>query len=375
MKVLLTGHDGYIGTLMTRTLEEAGHHVVGLDTSFYDGCDFGNPLPEGPSDERELDVRDVEERHLEGMDAVIHLAALSNDPLGDLDPGLTYDINHRASVRLARLARRAGVERFLFSSSCSLYGKAGDGRLLDESARFDPITPYGETKVMVERDLSEMAGDDFSPTYLRNATVYGVSPRLRADVVVNDLVGLAHTTGEVRMTSDGTPWRPLVHVEDVCRAFTAALEAPREAVHDEAFNVGRPGENYRIRDVAEEVARELPEAEVSLGEDAGPDPRSYRVDCSKALETLPGYRPEWTVPDGIRELRDAFRRVGLTERDLTHRFVRLERITDLRSRGLLDDGLRWRDGYSRGGGGPAHAGSRPEAAKTVHAARVGAREP
>ncbi len=375
MKVLLTGHDGYIGTLMSRVLEDAGHHVVGLDTSYYEDCDFGKPLPGGPSDELRLDVRDVEERHLEGIEAVVHLAALSNDPLGDLDPELTYAINHRASVRLARLARRAGVERFLFASSCSLYGMADDGEVLDEAAPFDPITPYGETKVMVERDLSELADDGFSPTYMRNATVYGVSPRLRADVVVNDLVGLAHATGEARMTSDGTPWRPLVHVEDVCRAFSAALDAPRDVIHDEAFNVGRPGENYQIGDVAERVAGAVPDASVSFGEDAGPDPRDYRVDCSKAVEALPGFRPQWTVPAGIRELRDAFRRVGLTERDLSHRFVRLERITELQDRGLLDDDLRWRDRAAKGEAAAGGGEPRTDDGVAVHTARVGVREP
>lgn len=343
MKILLTGHDGYIGTVMAPHLLEEGHEVHGLDTGFYEGCAFGDGSREPDLPARRMDARAVRREHLEGFDAVVHLAALSNDPLGDLNAQVTYEVNHRASVRLARLAREAGVGRFLFASSCSLYGTAGDRETLDESAPFDPITPYGETKVMVERDLSELADEDFSPTYMRNATVYGVSPRLRTDIVVNNLVGLAHVTGEILMKSDGTPWRPLVHVEDVCRAFSAALEAPRGTVHDEAFNVGRTEENYQIRRVAELVAEAMPETEIAFAEDAGPDPRNYRVDCSKLAETLPEFHPRWTVPEGIRELRDAYRRCGLTERDLTHRYVRLERISELRDRDRLDGRLRWRE--------------------------------
>lgn len=343
MKILLTGHDGYIGTVMAPHLLEAGHEVHGLDTGFYEGCAFGDGSREPDLPARRMDVRAVRREHLEGFDAVVHLAALSNDPLGDLNAQVTYEVNHRASVRLAELAREAGVERFLFASSCSLYGTAGDRETLDESAPFAPITPYGETKVMVERDLSELADEDFSPTYMRNATVYGVSPRLRTDIVVNNLVGLAHATGEILMKSDGTPWRPLVHVEDVCRAFRAALEAPRGTVHDEAFNVGRTEENYRIRRIAELVAEAMPETEIAFAADAGPDPRNYRVDCSKLAGTLPEFRPRWTVPEGIRELRDAYRRCGLTERDLSHRYVRLERISELRDRDRLDGRLRWRE--------------------------------
>jgi len=341
MKILLTGHDGYIGTVMTPLLLAAGHEVMGLDTLFYDRCVFGDPVSGAdvvPS--YRTDVRDVLSEHLDGFDAVVHLAALSNDPLGDLEPDVTYGINHRASVRLARFARDAGVSRFLFASSCSLYGVAGD-EMLDETATFNPITPYGESKVMVERDLSDLASEAFSPTYMRNATVYGVSPRLRADIVVNNLVGLAHTTGEILMKSDGTPWRPLVHVEDVCRAFLAVLEAPRETVHDRAFNVGRSGENYRIREVAEIVADAMPGTRIAFAENAGPDPRNYRVDCSLIEETLPGYRPRWTVPRGVRELRDAFGRHGLTEDDLSNRYVRLRRIRQLREAGDLDERLRW----------------------------------
>jgi len=342
VEILLTGHDGYIGTVMSDYLEDAGHRVVGLDTSLYGECVFGSGAGSGPSEVLPLDVRDVDGRHLEGVDAVVHLAALSNDPLGNLDPDLTYDINHRASVRLARLARQAGVERFVFASSCSLYGVSGDQDMLDETAEFNPITPYGESKVMVERDLSQLADDGFSPTYMRNATVYGVSPRLRADIVVNNLVGLAHATGEILMKSDGTPWRPLVHVEDVCRAFLAALEASRETVHDEAFNVAPRGENYQIREIAELVAEAMPETRIAFADDAGPDPRNYRVDCSKLAETLSAFDPQWTVPDGVEELRDAYRRHGLNERDLDHRYVRLSRIDELREEGRLDDALRWR---------------------------------
>lgn len=343
MEILLTGHDGYIGSVMSGFLEDAGHRVVGVDACFYEGCAFGSEPSGAPSQELRMDVRDVERQHLEGFDAVVHLAALSNDPLGDLDPELTYDINHRASVRLGRLAKEAGVERFLFASSCSLYGVAGDEAVLDETAEFNPITPYGETKVMVERDLSELADDGFSPTHMRNATVYGASPRLRVDIVVNNLVGLAHATGEILMKSDGTPWRPLVHVEDVCRAFLAVLEAPRETVHDEPFNVAPVGENYQIRRIAELVAEAMPETRIAFADDAGPDPRNYRVDGSKLAETLPDFDPQWTVPDGIEELRDAYRRHGLTERDLNHRYVRLERIGELKRQERLDDRLRWRE--------------------------------
>lgn len=340
MKILITGHDGYIGTVMAPFLRRAGHEVAGLDTFFYEGCAFGDGSDEAEIPARRVDVRDVGAEHLEGFDAVVHLAALSNDPLGDLNAGITQDVNHRASVRLAELARDAGVERFLFASSCSLYGVAGD-EMLDETAAFNPITPYGASKVKAERELSGLAGDGFSPTHMRNATVYGVSPRLRADIVVNNLVGLAHTTGEILMKSDGTPWRPLVHVEDVCRAFLAAVEAPREKVHDVAFNVGRTAENYRIREVAEMVAEAMPGTEVAFAEGAGPDPRNYRVDCSRLEETLPGWDPRWTVPDGVRQLRDAFRAHDLDADAFRNRYVRLRRIGELREEGRLDEDLRW----------------------------------
>lgn len=341
MKILLTGHHGYIGSVMGPFLEAAGHRVTGLDTCLYAGCTFGTEGSDDSIAARRLDVRDVRAEDLEGFDAVIHLAALSNDPLGDLNADTTYEINHQASVRLAREARKADVARFLFASSCSLYGSADHDGLLDEEANLEPITPYGVSKALVERDLSKMASETFSPVYLRNATVYGVSPRLRTDIVVNNLVGLAHATGQIVLESDGTPWRPLVHVEDVCRAFRSALEAPRETIHDQAFNVGRTSENYRVREVAETVAELMPETRVVVAEGAGPDPRDYRVDCTKIETHLTDFRPQWTVPRGVEELRDAFRDHGLTENELRARFVRLSHIRALMEDGRLDEGIRW----------------------------------
>jgi nucleoside-diphosphate-sugar epimerase len=338
MKVLLTGHTGYIGSVMAAMLGDAGHDVRGWDSGFFAPCTLG----EAPADDGfPRDVRDVAAEDLTGLDAVIHLAALSNDPLGNLNPDLTLEINHRASVRLARAAKAAGVKRFLFASSCSLYGVAGES-MLDESAAFSPVTVYGESKVLVERDVRELADDDFSPTFMRNATAYGLSPRLRADVVVNNLVGHALVSGDVLIQSDGTPWRPLVHVEDFCAAFLAVLVAPREIVHNESFNVGRTSENYRVRDLADMVQSLVPGSRIRYAEGAGPDPRSYRVDCSKLQQSLPGYRPQWTVERGIRQLRDAFARHGLTEDEfLGDRYFRIRHIQRLRREGRLDDRLRW----------------------------------
>jgi nucleoside-diphosphate-sugar epimerase len=340
MRVLVTGHNGYIGTVLAPQLQAAGHDVVGLDSFLFEGCTLGAEAAAAPS--VRMDVRDVGVDDLRGFDAVLHLAAVSNDPVGHLDPGTTYEINHEASVRLAQLAKEAGVERFVFSSSCSLYGSSSTDGLLDEGAAFDPVTPYGHSKVLAEQDISPLADDDFSPTFLRNATVYGASPALRADVVVNNLTGLAFLTGEIRMQSDGTPWRPLVHVQDISAAFLAVLEAPRDAVHGQAFNVGRTEENFRVREVAAMVEELVPGSRVRYAEGAGPDPRCYRVACDKLPRHVPAFRPTWTVRRGIEELAEAYRRCALRAEDFEGEpYVRLKRVRGLVARGRLDEDLRW----------------------------------
>ncbi len=338
MRILVTGSTGYIGTVMVPMLLDAGHEVVGMDLGLFEPCTLDG-VPTGENPTRIADVRDIGPEDLEGFEAVVHLAALSNDPLGDVNPDLTYDINHRASVRLAAAAKEAGASRFVFASSCSLYG-AGEG-YLDEQAEFNPLTPYGESKILTERDVAPMADDDFSPTYMRNATAYGLSPRLRADIMVNNLVGHAVTTGEVLIKSDGTPWRPLVHVRDICAAVIAVLAAERETVHNEAFNVGSTSENYQVRDVAELVREAVPGSEVAYSPGATADARDYRVDFSKISEKVPGFQPQWTVPDGIAEMRDAFEAAGLTLEDLEgERFVRLKRVRALMDQGAIGSDLR-----------------------------------
>ncbi|MBN2366996.1 MAG: SDR family oxidoreductase, partial [Calditrichaeota bacterium] len=308
MRVLVTGHLGYIGTVMVPMLVQAGHEVVGMDSDLYERSNFGE-FPLAVENIRK-DIRDVEASDLAGFDAIIHLAGLSNDPLGDLNPQITYEINHLASVRLAELVRSVGIRQFIFSSSCSTYGASTDDYITEEAA-FHPVTPYGESKVFVERDVSKMADSRFSPTFLRNATAYGVSSRLRFDLVLNNLTAWAHTTGQVYLKSDGTPWRPIAHIADISRAFLAVLQAPLELVHNEAFNVGITQENFRIRELAEIVKETVPGCRVEFAEGAGPDKRNYRVDCSKIAERLPGYQPQWTARQGARELYGAYKDVGL----------------------------------------------------------------
>lgn len=339
MRVLVTGSHGFIGTKLVPMLMETGHEVVGLDSDLYAGCTYGPAFPDFPYTRK--DVRDIGLPDLEGYDAVIHLAALSNDPLSDLNPGLTFDINHAASVRVAELAKAAGVGRFLFSSSCSTYGASGDG-ILNEEASFNPVTPYGTTKVLVERDVAALASDSFSPTFLRNATVYGVSPRMRFDLVLNNLVAWAYASGIIYLKSDGTPWRPLVHIEDLSRAFIAVLQAPRERIHNEAFNVGSNGENYRILDLAKIVEKTVPKCRIEFAKDAGPDKRCYRVDFGKFFATFPSIEFKWDATAGAEELYESYRKYHIRQEEFEGpRYKRIDHIKQLLSTGRLDETLRW----------------------------------
>ncbi len=340
MRVLVTGHNGYVGTVMVPMLLDAGHDVVGMDTNLYRACTFGEDTTvKIPAIEK--DIRDVTAADLDGFDAIIHLAGLSNDPLGDLNPTLTYKINHQASVRMAKLAKEVGVQRFIFSSSCSNYG-AGLSDWLTEESPFNPVTPYGRSKVMVEHEVAELADDDFSPTFMRSGTAYGVSPRLRFDLVLNNLTAWAYTTGKVLLKSDGSPWRPVVHIRDMSLAFIAALNAPRELIHNEAFNVGRPEENYRIRELAQIVAEVVPGSRVEFADGAGPDKRNYRVDSGKIARVLPDYKPQWDARKGAEELYQAYKAADLQPGEFEGaKYRRIHHIKKLLANGALDNELRW----------------------------------
>jgi len=340
MRVLVTGSHGYIGTVLTPMLMAEGHDVVGLDSDLYRQCTFGEAIPNIPCIQK--DIRDIESDDLMGFDAVCHLAGLSNDPLGDFNPELTYEINYRASVRLAELAKSVGVERFVFSSSCSNYGAGGEEWLTEESL-FNPVTPYGESKVLTERDVSALADDNFSPTFLRNATAYGVSPRLRFDLVLNNLTAWAFTTGKIMMKSDGSPWRPIVHIRDIALAFIAVLDAPRELIHNQAFNVGVTEDNLQIRDIAKIVGETVPNCHVEFADGASPDKRCYKVNCDRLPQVLSSFQAKWNARRGAKELYEAYKKHGVTLEEFEGpRYKRIAHIRKLLQEGILDKTFRFK---------------------------------
>lgn len=336
MRVLITGNQGYLGTVMSEVLSAEGHSITGLDSGYFADCVMGT----APTDPVTIakDLRDVTADDLEGIDAVIHLAALSNDPLGYLEPGITHDINHHASVRLAKAAKEAGVSRYLYASTCSVYGAAGEG-LVTEDAELNPLTPYAESKVRVEADVAELADSSFSPVFLRNATAFGFSPRLRADIVLNNLVGHAVYTGDVRVLSDGTPWRPLVHARDIALAFSLSLSAPKEAIHCAAFNVGSELNNVTVAEIAEAVVEAVPGSKLVITGENGADPRSYRVDFSAIRKAL-GYEAQWSIADGAVELTREYEAAGITGEEFFTRFTRLTHLEKLQAAGVLDGTMR-----------------------------------
>jgi nucleoside-diphosphate-sugar epimerase len=343
MRVLVTGSEGYIGAVLRESFVARGHDLIGLDTGYFSDCDFHCAPIDIPVLQR--DLRQVEPEDFHGVDAVVHLAALSNDPLGALDSDLTDAINTQGSIRCAEMAKEAGVERFLFSSSCSMYG-AGSSQGLTEESGFHPQTAYAQSKVDVEATLQELADDSFSPTYFRNATAYGLSPRLRFDLVVNNLSGWAFTTGQIRMLSDGSPWRPLVHIRDIAKAFLCALDAPRESIHNQSFNVGSNDTNYQIRTIAEMVGEVFTGCETTFGNSDG-DSRTYNVNFDKIHRDLPGFDGiDWPLNRAIRELKAAFEAMALRDDQFESRlYTRLKQINHLRKSGQIDDRLFWAEAH------------------------------
>ena len=344
MKLLVTGVEGYIGCLLAPLLQARGHEILGLDTGYYrDGWLFSDSrLVPGFPRTLNRDIRNIQAEDLQGIDAVVHLAELSNDPLGANVPELTFQINHQASVRLAELAKAAGVKRFVYTSSCSVYGVANGDEPMTELSPTNPQTAYAKCKTLVERDVMAMATSDFSPTFLRNATAYGASPRMRFDIVLNNLCGIAATTGKIVMTSDGTPWRPLVHVLDICQAMASVLEAPQDAIHNEIFNVGHDEDNHQVREIAQIVADVYPGCELTFGQ-AGGDNRSYRVNFAKIHEKLHGFHCAWDARKGAKQLHDVYQRIGIDAATFAARpFTRLKQLKYLSATGQIDDRFFWK---------------------------------